>query len=99
MCRDCGAGPLAPRRAGRSRPGVHMARGLCGCCYGRHYEAGTLWGYARITRTSAELVAEAEVLRARGWFGSWPAIAAELGVSFAALDKARERARRARVAS
>ena len=56
--------------------------------------------YPRMTRVGADLVADAEVLRLRrlGEDGrplSWPKVAAELGVTPGALDKARERVRRA----
>jgi hypothetical protein len=90
-------------------------RGLCDRCYQAVRAAGNLSDYPRRLWSSAELVAEAELLRARygpaegrapiadpdtGRFlgatppavgRTWPQIAEELGVSPAALDKARQR--------
>jgi hypothetical protein len=97
-CACCGNGPLlrGRRPAGTRRSTAHIGRELCGTCYGRNQERGTLEDWPRVTRSSAELAAAAERIRARGWHTSWPQVAAELGVTFAALDKARCR-RRARV--
>lgn len=94
-CGRCGRGPLAPE----GTPGValadqHGGRGLCRPCYGRAYTDGTLADHERTTWPAAELVAEAELVRARQG-GTWREVAGFLGVSLAALERAqvRERAR------
>ena len=72
---------------------MHEGRGLCESCYRACSRDGTLLDYPRLTWRGDELVADAELLRAR--YGQpWREIAAELGVSFVALDRARVRARR-----
>ena len=74
----------------------HAGRRLCPKCYEVHRQAGTRGEFPRVTRSSAELVAEGERLRARcpGEPYSWPEIAAMLGVPHKTLDKARQRVKR-----
>lgn len=104
-CRTCSAGPLvacsAARRARAAghrvpRRAVHAGRGLCESCHDALYRAGLLEDFPRVTRPSAELVADAEILRARNpeWW-TWAKVAAELGVTPAALERARRRVRHA----
>lgn len=75
---------------------MHDARGLCSSCWTIHRRHGTHVDFPRVTRSSEELVEDAERLRARypNQPMTWPEIAAELGVTYKALDKARERVAR-----
>ena len=80
----------------RGRPCTRPARtrGLCHTCATslRKRHPDRLLEYPRRSWRGEDLVADAEVIRARGGL-TWRQVAAELGVSFAALDKARHRVR------
>lgn len=83
----------ACRRCTRTTTLSH--RGLCRPCYRGLLanDPDALLDYPRFTHVSVELAAEADLIRARSG-GTWPEVAAQLGVPFATLDKARQRARR-----
>lgn len=93
-CASCGGGPLIVGRARVGRPVAerHAGRGLCGCCYERARRAGRLADWPRAVWDGGELVAEAELVAARQG-GSLAEVAATLGVSRAALERARSRHR------
>jgi hypothetical protein len=67
---------------------LHEGRGLCPTCYKRERLAGRLLDWPRLTWSTAELVADAELLRARG-VRPWSAVAVQLGVRPATLERAR----------
>src|SRR5687768_7682676 len=87
----------------------HAGRGLCPRCYRRHYRQGTVIDLPRRTWAAEDLVAEAQTLRARHGGGprprggqlrgvmpegiTWSEVAAQLGVTEKAIEKARARLR------
>jgi hypothetical protein len=79
----------------------HRARGLCPTCYQLALLHGTHVDHPRSTWPQDDLVEEAELLRARcpDRPMTWVEIARELGVTYAALDRARWRVRRKQVAA
>jgi hypothetical protein len=61
---------MRPRRCLECRRRVkeYLRRGLCGCCYQFRYRRDThvAWPRQRQRHTTAELIEESKVLRARG---------------------------------
>lgn len=68
-------------------------RQLCTRCYDTHYYRGLHLDFERTTRSRDEVMAEWAVLRAEG-YGKRQA-AERLGMTFAAFDRALQRATRA----
>lgn len=69
------------------------ARGLCGSCYGRHYRAGTHLDLPRRTRCRSEVLEAWEIWRRRGYVRR--EVAAQLGMTLPAFERACARARAA----
>jgi hypothetical protein len=95
QCVSCGLAPLVSRRYARTwdlpRYRIHYGRGLCTPCGESLNRRGLLDEFERSTRRSVDLVEDALILRARHPGMTWAEIARQLGVTAAALSKARER--------
>lgn len=78
-------------------PGVvpYQARRLCSVCYHRAERNGTLVDYPRSTRARADVVEDYLLLKARSPDMTKARIAAEMGMTHSALDRALVRARQA----
>lgn len=93
-CARC-ADPMTPEGVRVDGIRVHGCRRLCERCVTRSEKDDTLLDYPRITRTNAEVVADYELLRTAR-MGRREA-AAQMGMTFDALDRALLRARAAGV--
>lgn len=80
-----------PRPRQPHRRAAQGARGLCAACYDWVTRHGCVDDYARVTWPSDELLAEWDLLRRDGH--TMRQAAERLGVSYAALDKAIQRAK------
>jgi hypothetical protein len=93
VCRRCKRGPLLPKKRGYASGQtvlVNCGRMLCRACYSYAETAGTLDQYPPKKRPAAVTAAEGERLKQRYPALTWRQIAAHMGVSYKALDKARE---------
>lgn len=92
-CRVCNR-PLRPRSAGRGGPGAgHSARGLCHNCWKQAKADGDLPDHPRTHRPMAEVISDFNVLRLRQM--TVRKAADHMGMTYAALDRAISRARKA----
>jgi len=69
----------------------HAARGLCTSCYGKHHWRGSHFDFERQIRRSSDVLAEWQILRARGCVRR--EAADQLGMTLSAFERACTRAR------
>lgn len=87
MCRQ----PMVPQHSEVPADHVrHNGRGLCGGCYSRAEQAGTLADYPRRQKPRADLLEDWELLRSEGY--SVQHAAERLGMTHEAMRKALRRA-------
>jgi hypothetical protein len=92
---DCGCELVSGRNRGALPSGTrrHQGRGLCRPCYDAHYRDGTHVDLPRITRRQDDVLDAWEIWRRRGYVRR--EVAAQLGMSLKAFERACTRARTA----